>query len=156
MSKTFKDEATRSSRWTPNAAGCSNWSEQPNNRGNKKRSSVSLANGGRSNKKARKEPAKLHPVVQEFVSSGEVWVDDKKIGVVDLKFNLTSDECITHFGMRGRATAVFPVERVALSALVPQLPHYNPHNPTDKLAAKLYWPAEGRKSEVDNSGRCTR
>jgi hypothetical protein len=131
------------------AAGCSNQSELPINRGNKKRSSVSLADGGRSNKKAKKEPAKLHPVVQELVSSGEVRVDDKKIGVVDLKFNLTSDERITHFGMRGRATAVFPVESVALSALVPQLPQYNPHNSTDKLVAKLYWPEEGRKSEVD-------
>ncbi|KAG1760928.1 hypothetical protein EDD22DRAFT_898836, partial [Suillus occidentalis] len=44
--------------------------------------------------------------------------------------------------MRGRATTVFPVESVALSAPVPQLPH---HNPT----AKLYWPEEGRKSKVD-------
>jgi hypothetical protein len=53
--------------------------------------------------------------------------------------------------MRGRATAVFPVESesVALSALVPQLPHYNPHNATDKLVAKLYWPEEGCESEVD-------
>ncbi|KIK35621.1 hypothetical protein CY34DRAFT_95771 [Suillus luteus UH-Slu-Lm8-n1] len=51
--------------------------------------------------------------------------------------------------MPGRATAVVPVESVALSALVPQLPHYNPHNPTDKLVAKLYWPEEARKSEVD-------
>jgi hypothetical protein len=38
---------------------------------------------------------------------------------------------------------------MALSALVPQLPHHNPHNPTNKLVAKLYWPEEGRKSEVD-------
>jgi hypothetical protein len=130
-------------------AACSNQSERPNNRGNKKHSSVSLSDGGRSNKKARKKPSKLHPVVQELVSSGEVRVDDTKIGVVDLKFNLTSDERITHFGMRRRATAVFPVESVALSALVPQLPHHNPHNPTDKLVAKLYWPEEERESEVD-------
>jgi hypothetical protein len=128
------------------AAGCSNQSDQPNNSGNKKRSSVSLADDGRSNKQARKEPAKLHPVVQELVSSGEVRVDDKKI---DLKFNLTSDERITHFSMRGRAIAVFPVESVALSALAPQHPHYNHYNPTDKLVAKLYWPEEGRESEVD-------
>jgi hypothetical protein len=71
------------------------------------------------------------------------------IGAVDLKFNLTSDEHITHFGSCGRATAVFPVESVALLALAPQLPHYNPHNPTGKLVAKLYWPEEGRESEVD-------
>ncbi|KAG1730062.1 hypothetical protein EDB19DRAFT_1832147 [Suillus lakei] len=189
-------------------------SGRTNNKGDKKRSSVGLADGGRSSKKARKEPPKPHPVVQnahftrqsvisfvvendiiytwyfdrqgaiqcsginfvqdlprfmvlllamqrmsyaewgyhtlpELVSSGEVRVDDKKIGVVDLKFNLMSDERITHFGLRGRATTVFPVESVALSALVPQLPHYNPHNPTDKLVAKLYWPEEERESEAD-------
>ncbi|KAG2750147.1 hypothetical protein P692DRAFT_20701622, partial [Suillus brevipes Sb2] len=129
------------------AAGCSNQSERPNNRGNKKRSSVSLADhGGRSNKNANKEPAKLHPVLQELVSSGGVRVDDKKI---DLKFNLTSDERTTRFSMRERAIAVFPVESVALSALAPQHPHYNHYNPTDKLVAKLYGPEEGRESEVD-------
>ncbi|KAG2135350.1 uncharacterized protein EDB93DRAFT_1170796 [Suillus bovinus] len=210
--------AATSSRQTSNAAGRPNQSER-----DKKRSSAGLADGGRSSKKARREPARLHPVVQnglyaaemfaahfarqsvisyvvendiiytwyfdrqgaiqcsginfvqdlprfmvlllamqrmsyaewgyhtlpEFVSSGEVRVDDKKIGVVDLKFNLTSDERITHFGLRGRATTVFPVESVALSALVPQLPHYNPRNPTDKLVAKLYWPEEERESEAD-------
>jgi hypothetical protein len=51
--------------------------------------------------------------------------------------------------MRGRATAVFPVESMALSSLEPQLPHYNHHQPTDKLVAKLYWPEEGRKNEVE-------
>jgi serine/threonine protein kinase len=77
-------------------------------------------------------------------------VDDKELRqVVDLKFNLTSDERTTHFGLRGRATTVFPVESAALSALVPQLSHYNPHNPTDKLVAKLYWPEEERESEAD-------
>jgi hypothetical protein len=131
------------------AAGCSNQSEPLNNRGNKQRSSVSLSDGGCSNKKAGKEPAKLHPVVQELVSSGEVRVDDRKIGVVDLKFDLMSDERITHFGNMRGPTAVFSVESVALSALVPQLPHYNPHNHTDKLVAKLYWPEEGREREVD-------
>jgi hypothetical protein len=91
-----------------------------------------------------------HRILPEFVSSGEVRVDDKELGqVVDLKFNLRSDERTTHFGLRRRATTVFPVKSVALSALLPQLPHYNPHNPTDKLVAKLYWPEEERESEVD-------
>jgi hypothetical protein len=90
-----------------------------------------------------------HHTLPELISSGEVQVNDKKLGVVDLKFNLTSDERTTHFGLRGRATTVFPVESVALSALVPQLPHYNLRNPTNKLVAKLYWPEEERESEVD-------
>ncbi|KAG1774509.1 hypothetical protein EV702DRAFT_1280603 [Suillus placidus] len=224
--------AATSSRQTSNAAGRSNLSEPPKDKGEKKRSSTGPADvrsskksklGAEGEKKESSEPVKAHPVVQnglyaaemfaayfarrsvisyvvendmiytwyfdrqgaiqcsginfvqdlprfmvlllamqrmpyaewgyhtlpEVVSSGEIRVEDEKIGAVDLKFNLTSDERITHFGLRGRATTVFPVESVALSALVPQLPHYNPHNPTDKLVAKLYWPEEERESEPD-------
>ncbi|KIK35988.1 hypothetical protein CY34DRAFT_95210, partial [Suillus luteus UH-Slu-Lm8-n1] len=91
-----------------------------------------------------------HHTLPELVSSGEIQVHDEKLGgVVDLKFNLESGKRTTHFGLRGRATTVFPVDSMALSALVPQLPHDNPHNPTDKLVAKLYWPEEERESEAD-------
>ncbi|KAG2363793.1 hypothetical protein BDR07DRAFT_1403336 [Suillus spraguei] len=60
-----------------------------------------------------------------------------------------SDKRTTHFGLRGRATTVFPVKSKKLSALVPTLPHHNPHNPTDELVAKIYWPEEERESEAD-------
>ncbi|KAG2745719.1 hypothetical protein P692DRAFT_201774918 [Suillus brevipes Sb2] len=90
-----------------------------------------------------------HHTLPELVSSAEIRVHDKKLGEVDLKFDLASNKRTTHFGLRGRATTVFPVESAALSALVPQLPHHNPHNPTDKLVAKLYWPEEERESEAD-------
>ncbi|KAG2355773.1 hypothetical protein BDR07DRAFT_1302159 [Suillus spraguei] len=82
-------------------------------------------------------------------SSNEVRLPDEDIGEVDLTFDLKSDKRITHFGLRGRATTVFPVKSKKLSALVPTLPHHNPYNPTDELVAKLYWPEEERESEVD-------
>jgi serine/threonine protein kinase len=82
-------------------------------------------------------------------SSAEVQVPDEDIGEVDLAFDLKSDMRTTHFGLRGRATTVFPVKSKKLSALVPTLPHHNPHNPTNELVAKLYWPEEERESEAE-------
>ncbi|KAG1741269.1 hypothetical protein EDB19DRAFT_717988 [Suillus lakei] len=82
-------------------------------------------------------------------SSGQVRVPDEHIGEVDLTFDLESDKRTTHFGLRGRATTVFPVKSKKLSALVPNLPHHNHHNPTDELVAKLYWPEEERESEAE-------
>ncbi|KAG1803660.1 uncharacterized protein HD556DRAFT_1437417 [Suillus plorans] len=78
---------------------------------------------------------------------GEILVPDKDIGEVDLAFNLKSDDCTTHFGVRGRATTIFPVRSEKLSALVPKLAHHNPYNPTNELVVKLYWPEEERESE---------
>jgi hypothetical protein len=77
-------------------------------------------------------------------SSGKVRVD---IGEVDLTLDLESDKRTTHFGLRGRATTVFPVTSKKLSAQITSLPHHNPHNPTKELVAKLYWPEEERESE---------
>ncbi|KAG2355780.1 hypothetical protein BDR07DRAFT_1425211 [Suillus spraguei] len=82
-------------------------------------------------------------------SSNEVRLPDEDMGEVDLTFDFKSDKRTTHFGLRGRATTVFPVKSKKLSALVPTLPHHNPHNPTDGLVAKIYWPEEERESEAD-------
>jgi hypothetical protein len=82
-------------------------------------------------------------------SSSEVRVPDENIGEVDLTFKFKSDKRVTHFGLRGRATTVFPVKSKALSALMPTLPHHNPHNTTSELVAKLYWPEEERESEAE-------
>ncbi|KAG1768866.1 hypothetical protein EDD22DRAFT_213981 [Suillus occidentalis] len=79
-------------------------------------------------------------------SSSQVRVLDEKIGEVDLTLDL-SDKCATRFGLRSRATAVFPVKSEMLSALAPTLPHHNPHNSTSELVAKLYWPEEEHESE---------
>ncbi|KAG2339602.1 hypothetical protein BDR05DRAFT_967788 [Suillus weaverae] len=83
----------------------------------------------------------------ELGSSGEVRILGEDIGEVDLTFDLKSDKRTTHFGLRGRATTVFPVKSEKLSTLVQTLPHHNPHNPTNELVAKLYWPEEERESE---------
>jgi hypothetical protein len=75
--------------------------------------------------------------------SGEVTVGDTGI---DLELDVKSDERVTHFGIRGRATTVFPVKSKALSGL-PQDRHSLNESP--ELVAKLYWPEETRQSEPD-------
>ncbi|KAG0698935.1 hypothetical protein DFH29DRAFT_834252 [Suillus ampliporus] len=77
-------------------------------------------------------------------SSGEIRVPDPEHGSVDLKFDLKSTERTTHFGLRGRATTVFPVESVKLSSLLSDSP-----NKSKELVAKLYWPEESRESEAE-------
>ncbi|KIK32859.1 hypothetical protein CY34DRAFT_814033 [Suillus luteus UH-Slu-Lm8-n1] len=65
---------------------------------------------------------------------------------VDLTLNLKSPERKTHFGLRGRATTVFPVKSKALSAL-PRRPHSL--NESTEFVAKLFWPEEARRSEPE-------
>ncbi|KAG1796393.1 uncharacterized protein HD556DRAFT_299238 [Suillus plorans] len=65
---------------------------------------------------------------------------------VDLTLDLRSEKRATHFGLRGRATTVFPVKSKALSAL-PRRSHFL--NKTNKLVAKLFWPEEARQSEPE-------
>ncbi|KAG2127931.1 uncharacterized protein EDB93DRAFT_1340893 [Suillus bovinus] len=75
--------------------------------------------------------------------SGPVLVKDTQI---DLELDVKSDERVTHFGIRGRATTVFPVKSEALSGR-PRGPHFRNESP--ELVAKLYWPEETRQSEPD-------
>jgi hypothetical protein len=65
---------------------------------------------------------------------------------VDLTFDLKSDDRMTHFGLRGRATTMFPVESKVLSAL-PQRSHFL--NESTEFIAKLFWPEEARQSELE-------
>ncbi|KAG2339967.1 hypothetical protein BDR05DRAFT_991741 [Suillus weaverae] len=86
----------------------------------------------------------LNPVFEpEPGFSGKVMVKDTQI---DLELDVKSDERTTHFGIRGRATTVFPVKSKALSGLRrdPRFPSESP-----ELVAKLYWPEETRQSEPD-------
>ncbi|KAG1730177.1 hypothetical protein EDB19DRAFT_1913000 [Suillus lakei] len=86
----------------------------------------------------------LNPVFEPVPGfSGEVMIEDTQI---DLELDLKSDECITHFGIRGRATTVFPVKSKALSGL-----RRDPGflNESPELVGKLYWPEETRQSEPD-------
>ncbi|KAG1767569.1 hypothetical protein EDD22DRAFT_296377 [Suillus occidentalis] len=75
--------------------------------------------------------------------SGKVMIEDTQI---DLELDVRSDERITHFGIRGRATTVFPVTSKALSGLQRD-PRFLNESP--ELVAKLYWPEETRQSEPD-------
>lgn len=65
---------------------------------------------------------------------------------VDLTLDLKSLERTTHFGLRGRATTVFPVKSKVLSAL-PRRPHSL--NESTEFVAKLFWPEEARRSEPE-------
>ncbi|KAG1901769.1 uncharacterized protein F5891DRAFT_1144295 [Suillus fuscotomentosus] len=75
--------------------------------------------------------------------SGKVMIEDDQI---DLELDVKSKERVTHFGIRGRATTVFPVKSEALSDRQrdPRFP-----NESSELVAKLYWPEETRQSEPD-------
>jgi len=65
-------------------------------------------------------------------------------GIVDLKFNLEAEDRMTHSGLRGRATKVFPVESERLLKLLKEWPSQN----TSKVV-KLYWPEQSRESKPD-------
>ncbi|KAG2152830.1 hypothetical protein DEU56DRAFT_908008 [Suillus clintonianus] len=70
---------------------------------------------------------------------------DILVGEVDLKLDLQSNACTTHFGLRGRTTNVFPVKSKYLSKTRKTRDICG--NRTKKLVAKLYWPEERRQSE---------
>ncbi|KAG2363000.1 hypothetical protein BDR07DRAFT_1405681 [Suillus spraguei] len=70
----------------------------------------------------------------------------KKKRIVDLTLDFNSNERTTHFGLRGRATTLFPVKSRALSAQ-PRQPHFL--NESTELVAKLFWPEEARQSEPE-------
>ncbi|KAG1805113.1 uncharacterized protein HD556DRAFT_1437275 [Suillus plorans] len=74
---------------------------------------------------------------------GKVMIEDAQI---DLELDVKSKERVTHFGIRGRATTVFPVKSEALSGLQRD-PCFLNESP--ELVAKLYWPEETRQSEPD-------
>ncbi|OJA16685.1 hypothetical protein AZE42_06970, partial [Rhizopogon vesiculosus] len=78
--------------------------------------------------------------------SPTVVVEDKDKRQVDLTFNLESEDCTTHFGLRACATNVFPVTSDMLSSL-PQ--DHHSLNATNDLVTKLYLPEEMHQSEPD-------
>jgi hypothetical protein len=68
------------------------------------------------------------------------------LGMVDLEIDLEAEERMTHYGLRGRATNVFPVKSTTLSKLLEKRPS---QNVSKEMVAKLYWPEESRESEPD-------
>jgi len=84
-----------------------------------------------------------------FSGKIDVWDEEKKMAI-DLEFDFRSPERTTHYGLRGRATNVFPVKSEALSNLAKELAENRPgRNETEELVAKIYWPEETRQSEAD-------
>jgi hypothetical protein len=81
------------------------------------------------------------------LSEKNIEVEDEKLGTtVDLEFDFDPSECISHYGLHGRATNVFPVKSKTLSRLARERPS---RNDTHELVAKLYWPEESRQSEAE-------
>jgi hypothetical protein len=89
----------------------------------------------------------LHPLFARATSSSpKIHVDDKDLGRVDLKFDLEAEDRTTHYGLRGRATNVFPVESARLSEILQKCPR---ENTSGEMVAKIFWPEESRESEPD-------
>ncbi|KAG2132299.1 uncharacterized protein EDB93DRAFT_1309956 [Suillus bovinus] len=82
---------------------------------------------------------------EDSTYKGDKESKDKKKRI-DLTLDLKSDKRATHFGLRGRATTVFPVRSKALSAL-PRPSHSL--NESTEFVAKLFWPEEARQSEPE-------
>jgi len=74
----------------------------------------------------------------------QIIVEDKDLGTVDLTFDLEAEHCMTHYGLRGHASNVFPVESERLSKLLKEQPS---QNTSKDIVAKLYWPEQSRENE---------
>jgi hypothetical protein len=86
----------------------------------------------------------LHPLfIRATGSSPQIHVNDKELGSVDLK--LEAEDRMTHYGLRGRVTNVFPVESDRLSKLLLKRPS---DNTSGEIVAKIFW-QESRESEPD-------
>ena len=68
--------------------------------------------------------------------STTMYIDDPEKGKVDLTLNWSSDKRVSHYGLNGRATNVYPTTSVALGS-------------TEKLVVKLFWGEETRTSEAE-------
>lgn len=64
------------------------------------------------------------------------------LGGVDLVIHASSKERVTHYGLQGRATNVFPVTSEKLSTEFPDIKK-------DRMVAKIFWAEEDRISEPE-------
>ena len=80
------------------------------------------------------------------LTEASVKVGDKDLGTVDLTFDLEAEERMTHYGLRGRVTNVFPVESERLLKLLNEQPS---QNTSKDMVAKLYWAEQSCESEPD-------
>ena len=77
------------------------------------------------------------------------FLEDKKKGLhtitidgVDLELQTSDDEIVTHYGLKGRATNVFPVTSKKLAEDFPEVQE-------DGMVAKIFWAEEQRTSEPE-------
>ncbi|KAG0696690.1 hypothetical protein DFH29DRAFT_1082776 [Suillus ampliporus] len=73
---------------------------------------------------------------------GDVELGDMELGGVDLEIHTSDEERVTHYGLKGRATNVFPVTSEALSKKFPEIEE-------DGMVAKIFWGEEQRTSEPE-------
>ncbi|KAG0699553.1 hypothetical protein DFH29DRAFT_1014269 [Suillus ampliporus] len=73
---------------------------------------------------------------------GGVELGDMELGGVDLEIHTSDEDRVTHYGLKGRATNVFPVTSEALSKKFPEIGE-------DGMVAKIFWGEEQRTSEPE-------
>ncbi|KAG0699555.1 hypothetical protein DFH29DRAFT_1070617 [Suillus ampliporus] len=72
----------------------------------------------------------------------DVELGDVELGGVDLEIHTSDEERVTHYGLKGRATNVFPVTSEALAKKFPEIEE-------DGMVAKIFWGEEQRTSEPE-------
>ncbi|KAG0706833.1 hypothetical protein DFH29DRAFT_845669 [Suillus ampliporus] len=72
----------------------------------------------------------------------DVELGDMELGGVDLEIHTSDEERVTHYGLKGRATNVFPVTSEALAKKFPEIKQ-------DGMVAKIFWEEEQRTSELE-------
>jgi hypothetical protein len=72
--------------------------------------------------------------------SHEIKIPDARIGVVDLELHTSDKDKVTNYGLKGRATNVFPVTSETLAKAHPDVQE-------DGMVAKIFWAEEQRTSE---------
>lgn len=77
----------------------------------------------------------LPETVSNSSASTTMHIDDLDKGLVDVSLDLSSDKRVTHYGLNGRATNVYPATSQKLGS-------------EKKLVAKFYWGEISRTSEA--------
>ncbi|KAG0699564.1 hypothetical protein DFH29DRAFT_1001899 [Suillus ampliporus] len=73
---------------------------------------------------------------------GDAQLGDTELGGVDLEIHTSDEERVTHYGLKGRATNMFPVTSEALAKKFPKIEE-------DGMVAKIFWAEEQRTSEPE-------
>jgi serine/threonine protein kinase len=74
--------------------------------------------------------------------SHKITIPDERFGNVDLDLHTSHEDKVTNYGLKGRATNVFPVTSKVLADAFPDAKE-------DGMVAKIFWAEEQRTSEPD-------